>query len=406
MMDFRVKADNVAKTFRLPHERSTSLKQAALNLHRRRYENFDALKNINFEVTDGEFFGIVGRNGSGKSTLLKILAGIYQPSKGRVGVNGRLTPFIELGVGFNMDLSGRDNVYLNGAILGLTRKEVEAKYDEIVAFSELSRFMDQKLKNYSSGMQVRLAFSIAIQAHSDILLVDEVLAVGDIGFQEKCYDVFRKIKKESKTVIFVSHDLGAVQRFCNRVMILDNGKQVDIGEARDMVLKYGAIVAEEQYRQEKQAEKERRKLTTTTKHSGRGDVTIEGVEIIDKTGKPTRSIREGQPFTVRASFRSAKQVDDVMYGVSILDENRVSLLGPNTNESKYELGKVGKKGYVDAHFSQNPLSPGSYSITSAFFNKKMNLAYDYVENVAKFKVLGTARHGSFYIEPDWDVKNG
>ena len=196
--DIALEVKDVYKDFLLPHERKNSIKEYVLHFSKPSYEKQHALKDISFKVKRGEFFGIVGRNGSGKSTLLKIIGGIYQPSKGSVQVNGSLTPFVELGIGFNPELSGRDNVYLNGAILGLTKKEIQAKYDEIVKFAELENFMDQKLKNYSSGMSVRLAFSIAIQAHNDILLIDEVLAVGDERFQRKSLEVFEQIKKEKR----------------------------------------------------------------------------------------------------------------------------------------------------------------------------------------------------------------
>ena len=188
-----IKVEAVGKTFRLPHEKTSSIKSALISGWRksRSYEKQHALEDISFEIKKGEFFGIVGRNGSGKSTLLKLLAGIYSPSKGSIQINGTLTPFIELGVGFNPELTGRENVFLNGALLGFNRKRMQTMYSDIVKFAELERFMDQKLKNYSSGMQVRLAFSIAIRAESDILLIDEVLAVGDSAFQQKCYNYFR-----------------------------------------------------------------------------------------------------------------------------------------------------------------------------------------------------------------------
>jgi ABC-2 type transport system ATP-binding protein len=188
-----IKVENVSKTFKLPHEKANSLKSAVVNFWHsdRTFENQKALSDISFEVKKGEFFGIVGRNGSGKSTLLKLLAGIYTPSKGEIRINGKLTPFIELGVGFNPELTGRENVFLNGALLGFSRKEMEVMYEDIVKFAELRRFMDQKLKNYSSGMQVRLAFSIAIRAQSDILVLDEVLAVGDSNFQSTHDSGFR-----------------------------------------------------------------------------------------------------------------------------------------------------------------------------------------------------------------------
>jgi ABC-2 type transport system ATP-binding protein len=236
--DIALSVKNLYKDFLLPHERKNTLKEWVLHFKRPTYDKLHALHDINFEVKRGEFFGVVGRNGSGKSTLLKIIGGIYQPTKGSVRVNGTLTPFIELGIGFNPELTGRENVYLNGAILGLTRKEITALYDEIVGFAELEKFMDQKLKNYSSGMQVRLAFSIAIQAHNDILLIDEVLAVGDANFQRKCFGVFKDIKKSGRTVIFVTHDMGAVQEFCDRALMIEDSKVLKIGKPREVALRY------------------------------------------------------------------------------------------------------------------------------------------------------------------------
>jgi len=196
------------------------------------------LDGVDLEIRKGEFFGIVGRNGSGKSTLLKILAGIYQPSEGSLKVDGRLVPFIELGVGFNPELTGKDNVYLNGAMLGFSKAEIDKMYDSIVDFAELDEFMGEKLKNYSSGMQVRLAFSMAIRADADILLIDEVLAVGDASFQKKCYDYFFELKEKRKTVIFISHDMSAIKSYCDRVMLLDNGRVAALGDPQAVANKY------------------------------------------------------------------------------------------------------------------------------------------------------------------------
>ncbi len=228
--EIAIMVEKLTKTF---HEQagSKSLKEAFVNIGRKltgskendlQKGDFTALNDINFEIKKGEFFGIVGRNGSGKSTLLKIIAGVYTPTTGAVSINGKLTPFIELGVGFNPELSGRDNVFLNGALLGFTRKQMEEMYDDIVEFAELKDFMDVKLKNYSSGMQVRLAFSVAIRSESDILLIDEVLAVGDAAFQQKCFDYFEEIKDRHRTVVFVSHDMNAVRRFCSKAIYIEN----------------------------------------------------------------------------------------------------------------------------------------------------------------------------------------
>lgn len=229
----------VSKRFVIPHDRSTTLKGAFINFfHRSGSEIFDALSDVSFEVKKGEFFGIIGRNGSGKSTLLKILAGIYVPNKGSIKIKGRISPFLELGIGFNPELSGRDNIYLNGTVLGLTKKQIDEKFDSIVAFSELERFIDQKLKNYSSGMSVRLAFSVAVHANRDILLMDEVLAVGDENFKQKCLQKFEEYKASGKTIIFVSHDIPSVEKYCDRAMLIRNGQIQKIGDTKEVVGEY------------------------------------------------------------------------------------------------------------------------------------------------------------------------
>lgn len=231
---------HVSKTFRLPTESTDSLRTSMVNYFRgiKGYKEQHILKDISFEVEKGDFFGIVGRNGSGKSTLLKIISQIYTPEKGSVTVNGKLVSFIELGVGFNPELTGRENVYLNGALLGFSTREIDAMYDEIVEFSELSEFMDRKLKNYSSGMQVRLAFSIAIHADSDILILDEILAVGDEAFQKKCSDYFYTLKDAGKTVILVTHDMGSVKKYCNKAVLIEDGKVKASGSPEDVANQY------------------------------------------------------------------------------------------------------------------------------------------------------------------------
>lgn len=237
--EIAISVRNVSKTFRIPHESTNTLKGAFVNIFKKNtYESFNALDGISFEVKKGEFFGILGRNGSGKSTLLKILASVYIADKGSIKLNGLVSPFLELGIGFNPELSGRDNIYLNATVLGLTEKEIDEKFDSIVDFSELERFIDQKIKNYSSGMQVRLAFSVAIHANREILLMDEVLAVGDANFQSKCLTEFSRYKEMGKTVILVTHDIGTVQRYCDRAMLLRNGKIEMIGNPEEVGNEY------------------------------------------------------------------------------------------------------------------------------------------------------------------------
>ena len=236
-----LRVDHVAKMFRLPTEQATGLKMAFLNWTKgiKGYTEQHVLRDINFEVRQGDFFGIVGRNGSGKSTLLKIISQIYTPEHGSVTVKGKLVPFIELGVGFNPELTGRENVYLNGALLGFTRAEIDAMYDDIVEFAELEDFMDQKLKNYSSGIQVRLAFSVAIKAQGDILVLDEVLAVGDEAFQRKCDNFFAEIKKDpTKTVILVTHSMDSVKKYCNKAILIKDGEIIASGDKNDVADRY------------------------------------------------------------------------------------------------------------------------------------------------------------------------
>ena len=242
-MNAAIHVENLTKSFLLPHGQRTTLKERLLHPFRRTtFERNDALRDVSFEVETGEFFGVIGPNGSGKSTLLKILAGIYRGDAGRVVVDGRLSPFIELGVGFNPELSGADNVRINGTMLGLTVAEVDRRFDEIVAFAGLERFIDQKLKNYSSGMQVRLAYSIAIQVEFDILLLDEVLAVGDQEFQEKCFRTLADIREQGRTIVFVSHDLSSIRSHCDRAMLLYSGEAVALGAPDDVLGRYEQLL--------------------------------------------------------------------------------------------------------------------------------------------------------------------
>lgn len=244
--DIAISVKNITKTFRIPHHKIDSMRSAFINAFKQnKYEEFKALDNVSLEVKKGEFLGIIGRNGSGKSTLLKILAGVYTADSGEVIINGRISPFLELGIGFNAELSGRDNVYLNGTVLGLSSRDLHERFDSIVDFSEIRRFIDQQVKNYSSGMKQRLAFSVAIHANREILLMDEVLAVGDIPFQEKCFDVFHKLKQNGRTIILVTHAMSMVSEFCDRALILDRYRIVNEGDPKQIVGEYEQLFGSE-----------------------------------------------------------------------------------------------------------------------------------------------------------------
>jgi len=237
-----VSVEGVNKTFRLPHSSQSTLKERVLHpLESRNFDELHALREVSFDVRRGEFFGIVGRNGSGKSTLLKCLAGIYSLDSGRIDVTGRLSPFIELGVGFHPEMTARENVTINAIMLGLTRRQARERFDQIIEFAELEEFVDLRLKNYSSGMTVRLAFAVAVQVDADVLLVDEVLAVGDASFQTKCFDQFERLKAEGRTILFVTHDMSTVERFCDRAMLIERGRIVNVGDPEDISREYSEI---------------------------------------------------------------------------------------------------------------------------------------------------------------------
>lgn len=335
------------KTFKLPHEQHSGVKQHLLGLLHadRGFETQKVLKGISCKIKKGEFFGIVGRNGSGKSTLLKLLANIYSPDEGLIQVNGSLIPFIELGVGFNPELTGRENVFLNGALLGFDRSQMDNMYDEIVRFAELGKFMDQKLKNYSSGMQVRLAFSIAIKAESDILLLDEVLAVGDEAFQRKCYAYFEDLKRNNKTVILVTHDMGAVERFCDRAMLIEAGEIVEFGEPQIVAHAYTKLFNPVQ--ETKKIEKKDRKRWGT-KELQIKNVSVSQVNAGDSRINVDLTIKCSEPLS-----------DKIMIAYTVKSKDRRSLFG----ESSIAVGSnelaVGDKATYRLSFD-NILSLGDY----------------------------------------------
>ncbi len=328
-----IKLEGVYKDFYLPHEKNSSVKSMFTGMFQGKDKGIDtqhALKDISFEVKKGEFFGIVGRNGSGKSTLLKIIAGIYQPTSGSVTHYGRLVPFIELGVGFNPELTGRENVYLNGALMGFSRSQVNEKLESIVDFSELHRFMDQKLKNYSSGMQVRLAFSVAtILADSDILLIDEVLAVGDAAFQRKCFAYFRKLKKNKKTVIFVSHDMNAVQEYCDRAVFIEESELIQAGSSSDIASTYNRMFNEEAATKDDLRKKKTR--------WGNKKIAFESVAV-----SPDK-IKKQETVSVSARIVANESVEgEIIVGFKLKDESDQPVLGTNTKIKKIVINM--KKG--------------------------------------------------------------
>lgn len=381
----------LSKTFVLPHEKHSGIKQAVTGLFKGKggYEKQKVLTNVDFEVKKGEFFAIVGKNGSGKSTLLKLLADIYTPDKGSVQVNGRLTPFIELGVGFNPELTGRENVFLNGALLGLGRKEVSRIYNDIVAFAELEKFMDQKLKNYSSGMQVRLAFSIAIRAQSDILLIDEVLAVGDAAFQQKCYGVFSELKKQKRTMVLITHDMSAVLRFCDRAMLVDKGTIIAEGNPKD--------VAEEYLQLNYDSITDRGNPNKPVGDGNNGDIKINKVSVIVDKVK-TQHIKSGDVAKVIISF-SNKAKTPVHFGVQFFNESGNYCFGTNTNIMGISPSLDSGSKELEVELS---LVQGSYTVTIAIMDQDANSVISYKPNAASFRIVSDIQtEGIANLKHEW-----
>jgi ABC-type polysaccharide/polyol phosphate transport system ATPase subunit len=347
-------AQGVHKRFKIPEERSHTLKERALHpLRRSRHEQLHALKDISFAVEPGEFFGIAGRNGSGKSTLLKCLAGIYRADQGKIWCNGRMSTFIELGVGFNPDLAARDNVALNGIILGLSPREARARYKRVIEFAELEEFQDLKLKNYSSGMHVRLAFSVAIQVDADILLIDEVLAVGDAAFQQKCFDVFNRMREEGRTIVFVTHDMGAVTRFCHRAMLLERGEMVSIGDPRDVADRYLEIAFGREVGYEDP--------DVGSARMGDGAARVSEVWLGDNRSEHRAVAPQSEPLTLKVLVTFNTDVLDPAVSMTLLNEHRQPVVVATTTKEHEETGgfKAGERA-VFAFSFHNMLAPGRY----------------------------------------------
>jgi len=395
-----IKVTHVSKTFKLPHEKHDSLKGLFVNAFTRdkTYEKQHVLKGISFDIKKGEFFGIVGRNGSGKSTLLKLLAEIYTPDSGTIEINGKLTPFIELGVGFNPELTGRENVYMNGALLGFNRKEMDTMYDEIVDFAELEKFMDQKLKNYSSGMQVRLAFSIAIRANSEILLLDEVLAVGDEVFQKKCVDYFQKLKKEKRTVILVTHDMEAVRRFCDKALLIDKGKILQMGDSSKVAKHYTEINEEAIIEQQNTAKQ-------TTQESTK-DYLDASIEASFSGAKERRRIfRSGEPIIINVKTKAFEKIEDPVIGLTMENSKGETVFWTSTEKlgSKFPKkinngSEVGINLRIDNIFGED-----TYIVDVGLMNLLRSKTFARIDNALEIRVINSGKNG-WLLQPDHKIK--
>ena len=368
-------AENVSKRFRLYHERNDSLKVALMRKGRARYEEFWALSDVSLEVPTGTTFGLIGENGSGKSTLLKCMARILRPDKGRTEIRGKVSALLEVGAGFHPELSGRDNVYLNGSILGLSRKELDAKFDTIVEFAGLEKFIDSPVKNYSSGMYVRLGFSVAINVDPDVLLVDEILAVGDENFQRKCGEKFAELRQQGKTIVVVSHALGTMRNLCDHIAWLDHGHLKRVGPAADVIDEYVSGTHAD-------------RVDDGAGHArwGSGEARIDRIELLDANNEPTHTVRTGDRCTFRMHYATTEAIERPVFGLAVTSLSGVLLAGPNTREVAVVPEKIDGAGMVEMVVDRLLLLPGTYDLSASVYDYSCQHPYDHRQHAFRFDV--------------------
>jgi ABC-2 type transport system ATP-binding protein len=376
-----VAVHDVSKTFRLPHEQVHTLKERALHPFKKRtVEELRALEDVSVDIRNGEFFGIVGRNGSGKTTLMKCLAGIYQVDAGEIWLRGRMAPFIELGVGFNPDLTARDNVMINAIMLGLSPAEARQRYDKIIQFAELERFVDLKLKNYSSGMQVRLAFAVMVHVDADLLLIDEVLAVGDAAFQRKCHDALVRARDQGRTILLVTHDMNAVQRYCHRALLLEDGRVAAIGDPHMVARRYDEV-NRAIYGQP---------VAAVGPGAGDGSAAITDSWIEDEEGKRVDAVPHGRPcrLCARVHFRAA--VENPLFGFSLTDERQRVVLSVNSGRTHSRSGHfAGGEGVTVKVTFDCVFASGNYFISPEVRRRnEERTLIDHRDNAATFTITG------------------
>ena len=418
--DRAVEVEGVSKTFRIPHEkRATVFETLAGALRKNEYEVFNVLEDVTFSVAEGECVGIIGDNGSGKSTLLKVIANILRPTKGRVTVRGRMTPFLELGVGFQPDLTVRENVGMYATIMGLSNGMIRDRIEDVISFAGLGRFEDAKLKNLSSGMQVRLAFSTAIQTDPDVLLVDEVLAVGDMEFQQKCFEVFKRYRREGVTILFVSHDLGSVRRFCDKALLLSHGRQVAFGETGDIIDRYvyggegrggagedgaatkgggSGATGEGVGAGQPEAPPIEEETAARPRRWGDGKVVITEVELLDKFGARSERFSSFDPMTVRIRYHAKEKINDPIFGIALYDELGRHLYGTNTELKDHPIESVQGEGKVDLEVARIPILSGKFFLTVAAHTRD-GKPYDWLDKQYSFEVVPAGRDAGIIEVP-------
>ncbi len=396
-----VRVKDVWKDFKVYREKNDSLKETLLRRRRATYESFWALQGVSFEIAKGATVGIIGENGSGKSSMLKIMAKILRPTKGSVEIDGKISALLELGAGFHPDLTGRENVYLNGSILGLTRAQVDERIDTIIAFSELQDFIEMPVKSYSSGMYVRLGFAVAINVDPDVLLVDEILAVGDESFQRKCLNKLYELKEQGKTIVIVSHALDQIRNICDEAIWLEHGVRRATGRAAHVVDSY----LEEVNRQEEEKASEMEAIEHGSRW-GSGEVKITGVRLLDEDEKVRRIFKTGEKLIVEMEYEAAQEIDRPVFGVAVHSRDGVHVTGTNSKFSGTVFDKIQGRGAVRYVVESLPLLKGTYVLSAVVYDYACLHAYDHHDRAYLLEVSSGELndYGVFHIPATWDLR--
>ena len=424
-MESVIKIENVTKKFRLYSDRPLSIKENIVRGMKNTYKEFYALNDVSFEVKKGSTIGLIGKNGSGKSTLLKMINRTMFPDKGKITINGKIASLIELGAGFHPELSGRENIYNNATIFGFSKEEIDKRLPEIIEFSELEEFIDNTLRTYSSGMYARLAFSVAIHVDADILLVDEILGVGDINFQAKCANKIYEMKRNGTTIILVTHDMSTIDRLCDYAVWLDHGKKIAEGSPKEIQNAYLKYMAEEQEERQKieetkakVEEKEknikveekavRKKITHLGEHFGNGNVIFTSCKLLDEKGVDRRSFNTGQKVKLQVEYLC--QVDpadlQVNIGFEISSTQGIYIYGTNTSREGYKKVKLQKKGIIEVELENLRLLPGDYNIGIAIADLEEKASYDHYRSITQFKMYSNIHDvGIVRLEHNFIVDN-
>lgn len=411
-----IEIKDLSKKFRVYHNRESQLKYVILNMLKgrrsRMRSEFWALKDVSMTIEKGQTVGFIGRNGSGKSTLLKLVSRILFPDGGSIHAHGRISTLIELGAGFHPELTGRENVYINASILGFSRAEVNAKFKDIVAFSGLEDFIDNPVKTYSSGMYVRLGFSVAINIEPDILLVDEVLAVGDETFQKKCIKKIHQMKKAGKTIVFVSHDLDSVEELCDKVYLMHNGCLAAEGKPVDVISQYHRmLIGSSDFKVRQESESIQDPDTANGKNRwGSKDVEITSVDLLDEKGEIHDCLKTNEPLTIRIHYKTRGKIKKPVFGIGLYNETGVHITGPNTKKHHFSIDTVEGTGFIDYKTDAFPLLPGTYLLSAAVYDWDLTQAYDHWEQHWKIHVVESGeiaeRFGMITIPAKWSIQHG